>query len=75
MAARSLSCPKCKGSMEPGVIPDFGYGNVFVSSWQEGAADKNWLGSLKARGRTRHEITAYRCRSCGYLECYANPKA
>jgi hypothetical protein len=73
MATRTMSCAKCQGPMEEGCLPDFGYGQVYLGSWQEGAAERNWFGSLKVRGRTRHPITAYRCRSCGYLECYANP--
>ena len=73
MATRNMSCAKCQGRMEQGVIPDFGYGNVFVSSWQEGVPERNWFGILKWRGKAKHEITAYRCTKCGYLECYANP--
>jgi hypothetical protein len=73
MAIRNMSCAKCRGRMEEGVIPDFGHGQVYIGSWQEGAAERNWLGSLKVRHKTRHPITAYRCTSCGYLECYAKP--
>ena len=73
MATRSMSCAKCQGRMEEGVLPDFGYGQVVPGSWQEGPAERNWLGSLKVRHKTRHPITAYRCRSCGYLDLYANP--
>ena len=65
------SCPKCKGEMEPGVIPDMGYGRVWVSGWQPGAADKGPLGGLKMRGKARYEVTAYRCKACGFLESYA----
>jgi len=67
------ACPKCRGSMEVGVIADQTYGTVLVSTWQEGPPEKNFLGSLKMRGKSRIAITTYRCASCGYLESYAKP--
>ena len=71
MAERNIVCSKCKGTMEVGVIPDVAHGRIFVSSWQRGVAEKGPLGGLKRMGKTRYEITAYRCTSCGYLESYA----
>jgi Domain of unknown function (DUF6487) len=68
---QNMSCPKCKGEMEPGVVPDMGYGKVWVSRWQRGAAEKGLLGGLKVRGRLSYEISVYRCKACGYLESYA----
>jgi hypothetical protein len=63
-------CPKCAGTMEAGVIPDMGYGRVWVSGWIKGG-DKGPLGGLKMWGKARFEIAAYRCVKCGYVECYA----
>src|SRR5262245_13700023 len=65
------TCAKCRGSMEKGVIPDMGYGRVFITHWQAGRATGP-LGGLRQRAQTRYEIAAYRCVKCGYLECYAN---
>ena len=67
----NAGCPKCKSEMEPGVIPDMGYGKVWVSRWQEGIAEKGLLMGLKGRGKRRYEIGAYRCKACGFLELYA----
>jgi predicted nucleic-acid-binding Zn-ribbon protein len=70
MMADNLTCPKCKGAMEQGVIPDQGYGKVWVSSWQRNS-EKGFFGSLKTWKVKRTEIAAYRCMKCGYLESYA----
>lgn len=29
----------------------------------------------KVRGKEHHQITAYRCSACGYIEFYADPAA
>ena len=72
MASRSLSCPRCSGSMEPGYIFDEGYGSRKVLQWVEGEPQfSKWGGSLKLGGKDKLEVTTYRCRSCGYLESYA----
>ncbi len=68
--ANNPTCPKCAGSMEQGVIPDMGYGKVWVSSWQQ-SSEKGLLGGLKIWKKERIEIAAYRCVKCGYLESYA----
>ena len=68
-----MPCPKCNGEMQTGVIPDFGYGTVLPSSWMEGEGDKNWMGSVKWRGKLRILISAERCVKCGFLELYAKP--
>jgi hypothetical protein len=71
MNERGGACPKCRGPMQAGFIQDSTYGGILVSTWQEGAPEKNFLGSLKTRGRNRIPVTTYRCESCGYLESYA----
>ncbi len=73
MDQRTSACPKCRGSMQLGVIADTSYGTIHVSTWQEGPPEMNFLGSLKVRGKLRIGITTYRCTSCGYLESYAKP--
>jgi len=68
--ADNLTCPKCAGAMEPGVVADIGHGVVLPSSWQRDT-ERNLFGSLKYWRVKRIQITAYRCMKCGYLESYA----
>jgi hypothetical protein len=65
--ADNLTCPKCAGSMEPGVIPVMTFQ---PGSWQ-GNTERGFLGGLKHWGVKRIEIATYRCMKCGYLESYA----
>jgi hypothetical protein len=72
MASRSLDCPRCGGSMEPGYMIDVGYGSTAVPKWAAGEPEKSfWAGGLKLRGKDKLEVSTYRCRRCGYLESYA----
>lgn len=71
MPKPTINCPKCRGEMEVGVIPDMTHGPALVGSWQRGAPEKGPFGGLRRLGRERLEITAYRCTACGFLECYA----
>jgi hypothetical protein len=73
MASRSLSCPRCGGSMEQGYIIDVGYGKTAVPKWVAGEPTTSlWAGGgLKLRGKDQLEVSTYRCRGCGYLESYA----
>jgi Domain of unknown function (DUF6487) len=66
-----VHCPKCNGDMQPGFIPDFGYGSILPSSWMEGEAAKNWMGNVKIKGKPRLPTSADRCVKCGFLELYA----
>jgi len=59
---RSLSCPRCSGSMEPGYTLDEGYGTRTVAKWVAGEPE---------RSKAQHDVVTYRCRRCGYLESYA----
>ena len=68
---RNSTCPKCRRSMEKGVIPDMGHGRVFISHWQQGR-ETGLLGGLRSRHQMRYEIAAYRCTACGYVELYAS---
>jgi hypothetical protein len=44
---------------------------VTVSSWTEGAPEKNlWLG-VNLKGKRRSDIATWRCNRCGFLESYA----
>ena len=71
MASRSLSCPRCGGSMETGYTIDVGYGTKAVPKWVAGEPQKSIWTGLKVGGKDQLEVTTYRCRRCGYLESYA----
>jgi hypothetical protein len=72
MADRSLSCLRCSGSMEAGIILDAGaYGALDVGKWVEGAPVRSIWTGLKVAGKDKLDVTTYRCRRCGYLESYA----
>ena len=67
----SKACAKCGRSMSEGFVVDQGYGTATVSTWQGGAPRKSiWLG-VKQTKKDQHEISTWRCDSCGYLESYA----
>ena len=41
-------CPKCKGRMVQGFIPDYSEGSILVGSWHEGPPRKSFWGRTKA---------------------------
>jgi predicted RNA-binding Zn-ribbon protein involved in translation (DUF1610 family) len=64
----SLSCPKCKGSMESGLVRDYfslNSADCYQSKWSEG------LPKVFGRHDSAKKILTYRCTQCGYLESYA----
>ena len=71
MASRSLTCPRCSGTMEPGYVIDEGYGTRSVANWVAGEPERSIWTGLKLRGKSKVAVTTYRCRRCGYLESYA----
>lgn len=71
MPETPVTCSKCGGQMEVGIIPEHGLAGNRVSAWQRGPAEKGKHGGLKTLGYRRFEISAYRCTACGFLECYA----
>lgn len=71
MAQRSLSCPRCTGSLEPGYIVDEGHGTKLVEKWVAGTPERSIWTGLKLRGKEKLDVTTYRCKPCGYLESYA----
>ena len=72
MNMTTLSCPRCSGSMELGVLVDHNYSGYAQPEWIEGEPKTSMLtGGLKVRG-TVYEVVTYRCGNCGYLESYAH---
>jgi hypothetical protein len=73
MAQRSLTCPRCSGTMEQGFMVDesYGHGTRAVPQWVAGEPQKSLWTGIKLKGKERLAIATYRCRRCGYLESYA----
>ena len=74
--AANRVCPKCRGSMTEGFMPDRAHSSVEQALWVEGQPEKKVVlgievGGFKIKGRVHVPITTYRCQSCGYLESYA----
>ena len=72
MASRSLSCPRCGGSMDEGFILDESHGTMKSQKWVAGAPELSFWFGLKLRGKQRLDVSTYRCGRCGYLESYAS---
>lgn len=74
MIPRAHDCPKCQKAMEPGHIPDVGYGVIVQSSWSAGSPEhRRYLGGIKYRKKEQIPLAAYRCPRCGYVELFAGP--
>jgi curli biogenesis system outer membrane secretion channel CsgG len=67
----SLGCPKCKGSMEQGLVLDYNNQHDPGFSQSEWASDLPKRDFLGKKDRPTKKIVTYRCTSCGYLESYA----
>ena len=68
-----MPCLKCNGQMEPGFVPDVGYGSIQASKWVQGDPEKGWTGNVKTKDRLNLPISVERCTRCGFLEFYARP--
>ena len=69
-AHRSLTCPRCTGSMEAGYIVDEGYGTRTVAKWIEGEPQRSIWTGLKLRGKEearRHHLPLRTLRLSGKL--------
>ena len=65
-------CPKCKGDMVNGFVPDYSLTHRYIGHWHEGTPKKSFFHVTKAPTTEGIPIGAYRCNNCGYLEFYAN---
>ena len=78
MTQRSLSCPRCGGTMEKGFLRARSTGLMggppaaWRPEWIEGKPEYSRWGVLKVAGkRVADPSVVYRCERCGYLEWYA----
>lgn len=71
MPPRDTDCPRCRGRLERGFLPDVGsQGQPAVGTWAQGEEpDKRWWGTT-LKDRTRYRVEAWRCRECGRIELY-----
>lgn len=60
------TCPKCKGDMEEGIIPDAS--GALSTRYPPKWVTKIKLITLKDESKN---VKTFRCTSCGYLESYA----
>jgi predicted nucleic-acid-binding Zn-ribbon protein len=63
----ALTCPKCKGAMEAGVILDYWDNTFNQTKWTPGNPKMHVFSKMP----TTKNVTTYRCTNCGYLEAYA----
>ena len=67
------TCPKCHGSMEPGLMLDRKDGASHLQvRWVGGEpTPTTFWGNVRMKGREPLPVTTYRCERCGYLESFA----
>ena len=67
------TCPKCNGSMEPGLMLDRkDWASDLQVRWVGGEpTPKTFFGGMSLKGREPLPVTTYRCEGCGYLESFA----
>ena len=71
MEDKHIECSKCGGDMEIGQVMSpmrNMFGMLLSPNLAEWFAGKTGQGTSKEK----HPLTVYRCKKCGYLECYAN---
>lgn len=72
MVKSTPECPKCQRKMEPGHLPDMGYGVVLQSSWSPGIPERRRMfGGIRYDKKMQIPVSAYRCPRCGLVELYA----
>jgi Domain of unknown function (DUF6487) len=73
MSKEKLMCPKCKGEMVQGFVPDYSHA-IIVGSWHQGKPKKSFWTGTKAPRADGVPIGAFRCEKCGFLEFYSDLK-
>jgi hypothetical protein len=71
-ATGSGALSECGGEMEAGFMIDVAEAGVLQQKWARGLPVKGWLGiSVKVKKEDCLLVETHRCKSCGYLKCYA----
>jgi hypothetical protein len=67
------ACTQCGHELvDEGFVEDMGEQSRGFARWIAGPLERGVFGGAKRMGRTRLAIAAFRCRSCGHLELFAN---
>ena len=77
MNNEKMQCPKCKGEMVQGFVPDYTLGGALVIGWVAGHPKKSlWIKTKAPVGKLIGglPIGAFRCEKCGFLEFYSDAK-
>ena len=71
MGIEKVLCPKCKGEMVQGFVPDHSPTAIIVSNWHQGQPERTsfWAG-MKTPRSDGIPIGAFRCEKCGLREFY-----
>jgi hypothetical protein len=73
MSNEKLLCPKCKGEMVQGFVPDYSQAAIMVGSWHPGRSKKSFWTRIKLPPSGGFPIGAFRCEKRGFLEFYGDP--
>jgi hypothetical protein len=57
--------------MEEGFILDRNEGFGRAEKWVSGVPQGGFWTGIRLKGRAQHDIAAWRCRRCGFLEAWA----
>jgi len=77
MSTEPLKCPKCGDKMTSGFIVDSvaGLKKRTAFDWIEGEANWSAIWGYQVKGKSRWNVSVYRCTGCGFLESYATTPA
>jgi hypothetical protein len=71
MAASSILCPKCAGTMERGIVAVLVQGVAVMPKWYKGDVEGSCFSLSSTAGKEVNVNIAYRCVACGFIEYYA----
>ena len=63
--------PRCGSPLQEGFVHPWPPHGAGAAAWVEGKLGRSWWYGVDWSDREAFQITAYRCRACGYLEFYA----
>jgi len=69
-----MTCPKCSIQLQEGFLLEVTRNGRRSTEWVEGRPVPSFWTGLQLKGRTRLDVTSFRCPRCGFLELYAPAK-